>query len=135
MEKLVEFKRRLYNDGIIKRLKNDSLFKDKLLKDIKKGVVYPTIRENRLNFYYYKKLLFEYEDRFITNSKFAFVPKEYHPTYVADGNELGAIANFYDGYENIKERAKYILRQKIKAYLIFVKMEMLYQIYQMDMLY
>ena len=106
MEKLVEFKRRLYNDGIIKRLKNDSLFKDKLLKDIKKGVVYPTIRENRLNFYYYKKLLFEYEDRFITNSKFAFVPKEYHPTYVADGNELGAIANFYDGYENIKERAK-----------------------------
>ena len=106
MEKLVEFKRRLYNDGIIKRLKNDSLFKDKLLKDIKKGVVYPTIRENRLNFYYYKKLLFEYEDRFITNSKFAFVPKEYHPTYVADGNEVGAIANFYDGYENIKERAK-----------------------------
>ena len=87
MEKLVEFKRRLYNDGIIKRLKNDSLFKDKLLKDIKKGVVYPTIRENRLNFYYYKKLLFEYEDRFITNSKFAFVPKEYHPTYVADGND------------------------------------------------
>ena len=64
MEKLVEFKRRLYNDGIIKRLKNDSLFKDKLLKDIKKGVVYPTIRENRLNFYYYKKLLFEYEEQF-----------------------------------------------------------------------
>ena len=106
MEKLVEFKRRLYNEDIIKRLKNDSLFKDKLLKDIKKGVVYPTIRENRLNFYYYKKLLFDYEDRFMTNSKFAFVPKEYHPTYVADGNEVGAIANFYDGYENIKERAK-----------------------------
>lgn len=36
MEKLVEFKRRLYNDGIIKRLKNDSLFKDKLLKRYKK---------------------------------------------------------------------------------------------------
>lgn len=106
MEKLVAFKRRLYNDGIIERLKKDDIFKDKLLKDIKKGVVYPAIRENRLNFYYYKRLLFDYEDRFMTNSKFAFVPKEYHPTYVADGNEVGAIANFYDGYENIKERAK-----------------------------
>lgn len=106
MEKLVEFKRKLYNNDIIERLKKDKLFKDKLLKDIKKGVVYPAIRENRLNFYYYKKLLFDYEDRFITNSKFAFVPKEYKPTYVADGNEVGTIANFYDGYENIKERAK-----------------------------
>ena len=106
MEKLVEFKRNLYNKDIIERLKNDSLFKDKLLKDIQKGIVYPTIRENRLNFYYCKRLLFDYEDRFMTNSKFAFVPKEYKPTYVTDGKEVGAIANFYDGYENIKERAK-----------------------------
>ena len=106
MEKLVEFKRKLYNKDIIERLKKDNLFKDKLLNDIKKGVVYPAIRENRLNFYYYKKLLFDYEDKFITNSKFAFVPKEYRPTYVADGNEVGTIANFYDGYENIKERVK-----------------------------
>lgn len=106
MEKLVEFKRNLYNKDIIERLKNDNLFKDKLLKDIQNGVVYPTIREDKLNFYYCKRLLFDYEDRFMTNSKFAFVPKEYKPTYVADGKEVGAIANFYDGYENIKERAK-----------------------------
>ena len=51
MEKLVEFKRNLYNKDIIERLKNDNLFKDKLLKDIQNGVVYPTIREDKLNFY------------------------------------------------------------------------------------
>ena len=36
MEKLVEFKRKLYNKDIIERLKKDNLFKDKLLNDIKK---------------------------------------------------------------------------------------------------
>ena len=70
MEKLVEFKRNLYNKDIIERLKNDNLFKDKLLKDIQNGVVYPTIREDKLNFYYCKRLLFDYEDRFMTNSKY-----------------------------------------------------------------
>lgn len=115
MDKLIEFKRKLHNDDIIERLKEEKIFKDKLIQDIKKGTVYPAIRENRLNFYYYKKLLFEYGDRFITNSKFAFVPKEYKPTYVADGKEVGPIADFYDGYENIKERARLYASEEDKG--------------------
>ena len=75
-------------------------------KDIKKGDIIPAIREDRIDFYYYNSLLFQYNGIFKTHSKFAFVPKEYKPTYVANGTELGEVVDFYVGYENIKERAK-----------------------------
>ena len=94
------------NQELINKLKEEKLFNKKLLEDIKKGEVFTTIRKNRIDFYYYNSLLFEYDGKFKTHSKFAFVPKEYKPTYVRNGAELGEVADFYDGYENIKERAK-----------------------------
>ena len=101
-----EFRRYLKDNELIKKLKEEKLFNDKLLPDIKKQIVFPAIRENGIYFYYYNSLLFEYDGKFKTHPKFAFVPSIYGNAYVSDGSEVGKISNFYDGYENIKERAK-----------------------------
>ena len=94
------------DDSLISNLKKEKLFQDKLLVDIKKGDVFPAIRENCIDFYYYNSKLFEYDGTFKTHIKFAFVPEKYKPIIVSQNNELPQTANFYDGYENIKERAK-----------------------------
>ncbi|MDR0979372.1 MAG: hypothetical protein LBL91_05585 [Lachnospiraceae bacterium] len=104
----MEFKRGL-DDTIIKDLKQASLFNNKIKKDIQEGDVFPAIRENRIDFYYYNSKLFSYDKKFKTHSKFAFVPTEYKPDYVTEGQSIGAdnkIASFEEGYKNIKERAK-----------------------------
>lgn len=101
-----EFRRYLKDNVLIQKLKNEKLFTEKLLPDIQKQAVFPAIRENGIYFYYYNSLLFEYDGKFKTHPKFAFVPSMYGNSYVSDGNEVGKISNFYDGYENIKERAK-----------------------------
>ncbi len=100
-----KFKRGVSQE-LIHKLKENRLFNDKLLEDIKKGIVIPAIRDGKIDFYYYNSLLFEYDGEFKTHSKFAFVPKEYRPTYVSNGAEIGEVTDFYNGYENIKERAK-----------------------------
>lgn len=100
-----DFKRGVEKE-LINGLKQEKLFQDKLLPDIKKGDVFPAIRENKIDFYYYNSRLFEYDGEFKTHTKFAFIPKEYKPTYVRNGAEIGEVADFYEGYENIKERAK-----------------------------
>lgn len=100
-----EFKRGV-NEEMINKLREEPLFKDKILPDIKKGIVFPTIRNNKIDFYYYNSRLFEYDGEFKTHSKFAFVPVDYSNSYVTDGKEVGEVADFYTGYDNIKERAK-----------------------------
>lgn len=107
MEKLRDFKRYLEDKSLIEKIKQDSLFRERLLEDIKKGKVYPAIREkNIIDFYFYKSLLFQYNGEFVTHPKFAFVPEKYGEKYVSNGSNVGEIADFYAGYENIKERAK-----------------------------
>ena len=90
----------------INKLREEPLFLDKILPDIKKGIVFPTIRNNKIDFYYYNNCLFEYNGEFKTHPKFAFVPEKYPDNYVTSGKEIGEVVDFYKGYENIKERAK-----------------------------
>lgn len=107
MEKLREFKRYLEDESLIDKLKQEPLFKDKLLKDIKEGKVLPAIRDkNKIDFYFYKRLLFQYDGEFSTHPKFAYIPKNYGKKYITHGEKLGEVADFNDGYEYIKERAK-----------------------------
>lgn len=94
-----EFRRYLKDNVLIQKLKNEKLFTEKLLPDIQKQAVFPAIRENGIYFYYYNSLLFEYDGKFKTHPKFAFVPSMYGNSYVSDGNEVGKISNFYDGNE------------------------------------
>ena len=91
---------------LINKLKEEPLFKDKILPDIEKGKVFLAIRNNKIDFYHYNSRLFEYDGEFKTHPKFAFVPAKYPKRYVTDGKQVGEIADFYAGYDNIKERAK-----------------------------
>lgn len=109
MKESKEFKRYLEDKSLIDRLKQEPLFKNKerLLENIKNGEVFPAIRyKNKIDFYFYKSLLFQYDGEFSTHPKFAYVPKYYGKRYVTHGEKLGEVADFNDGYENIKERAK-----------------------------
>lgn len=106
MDSIKTFKRYLKNDELISKLKREKLFQDKLLPDIKSGKVFPAIRNDVIDFYYYNSLLFEYDGEFKTHPKFAFVPEKYGKRYVTDGKKVGNVADFYYGYKNIKERAK-----------------------------
>ena len=54
-------------------LQEASLFKKKLLPDIKKGEIFPAIRKGRLDFYHKGGKLFSYDSRFKTHIKFASV--------------------------------------------------------------
>ena len=99
---------------LIEKIKGTELFETKILPDIRNNAgdnyVFPAIRENRIDFYYYNSLLFEFDGRYKTNYKFAFVPKEYKPTYVYEDDyeddKIADVADFVHGYKNIKERAK-----------------------------
>lgn len=91
---------------LINKLKQEPLFKDKILPDIKKGKVFLTIRNNKIDFYHYNSRLFEYDGEFKTHPKFAFVPVKYPNRYVTDEKKVGEVADFYTGYDNIKERAR-----------------------------
>ena len=106
MDSIKTFKRYLKNDELISKLKSEKLFQDKLLPDIKSGNVFPAIRNDVIDFYYYNSLLFEYDGEFKTHPKFAFVPEKYGKHYVTDGKKVGNVTDFYNGYKNIKERAK-----------------------------
>ena len=106
MEKLNEFKRFLHKQEIINQIKDDELFKEKLLDDIKTGEIFTAIRQNEIDFYHYNSLLFKYDGEFKTHPKYAFVPSDYGKEYVNNGKKVGEVVDFYEGYINIKERAK-----------------------------
>ena len=91
---------------LINKLKEEPLFKDKILPDIEKGKVFLAIRNNKIDFYHYNSCLFEYDGEFKTHPKFAFVPAKYPKKYVTDGKKVGEVADFYEGYDNIKERVR-----------------------------
>lgn len=91
---------------LLDELKKEELFKDKLLPDILAGDVFPAIRKNRVDFYYYNSRLFEYDGTFKTHHKFAFVPEHYKTGSVGENDNTQKVGSFYKGYENIKERAK-----------------------------
>jgi hypothetical protein len=95
------------NFNSIKDLEDQPLYEECLLTDIKSGVVFPAVRNNRIDFYYLGSKLFSFDHKnlFSTHLKYASV---------AIGDNLGpyvtqedlkeiSIANFVDGYERIKE--------------------------------
>ncbi len=97
-------------DGQVETLKREPLFEDRLLGDIKRGVVLPTIRGrgSQVSFYYAGQKLFGYlpSGEFLTNVKFAFAAKRQprDPDYVTE-KKMGTIEpfeSFVDGYEAIK---------------------------------
>jgi len=102
--------RRCFNDEIIEQLPKNNLYVKRILKDIKKGEIFPAIRKDRMDFYHKGGKLFTFDkDGFKTHIKYASVYKS-KDDYVSESKikSLGRITNFIDVYARIKENcAKY----------------------------
>lgn len=102
------FERKLSED-IIDKLRKEKLYSDYLLPDIKKGEVFPAIRNEIITFYHKGSRLFSFDGNgFITNIKFASVFKldgkrDETNIYEKDLSDIEKISNFIEGYARIKE--------------------------------
>ena len=101
---------RILSDDLIEKLKNEDLFKNYLLPDIKIGIVFPAIRKNEIHFYYKGGRLFKYTDKgFFSHIKYAFVcPDCYQNGDInqSDLEKLDHINDFTLGYDRIKENCE-----------------------------
>ena len=103
--------KRCLNSKLVDDLKSQPLYKEKLLPDIRKCVIFPAIRNGKVDFYYKGGRLFEYaSNKFTSNIKYAFIPN-CNKSGDIDENFLKNTVHcekFIDGYERIKEYcAKY----------------------------
>lgn len=97
--------KRSFNEALIKQLLNSALYKYKISPDINEGVVFPGIRNERIDFYYKGGKLFTFDkDGFKTHIKYASVYKS-KDDYISESkiSSLERITSFVDGYARIKE--------------------------------
>ncbi len=102
---MIDFKR---NFGEIDALKNTELF-TKILDDIKKGNVFPAIRNGYMSFYYKGGGLFKYEKgKFSTHIKYAFNPKDNAHDYITEDKikNISVCTSFANSYSQIKEKCE-----------------------------
>lgn len=105
---------RSFNDELIKQLLKSNLYKQKISKDIKKGVVFPAIRTKRIDFYHKGGKLFTYDGKFKTHIKFASVYRlEEEKNYVTE-KDLSAPqkCDFEKDYKRIKENCAKFANQE-----------------------
>ena len=98
--------RRIFDTELIDKLKLDKLFIEKLLPDIKNGVVFPAIRTSYIDFYYKGGRLFLFDKNgFKTHIKYASVFSDTNNSYLYEGDlkNYKFNDNFYDIYGRIKE--------------------------------
>lgn len=90
---------------LIDKLQQEPLFGERLVEDIRSGIVFPAIRNNRLDFYYGGGKLFSYASTgFLTHIKYASVITSPR-SYVREGElpSLSPIDSFVSVYDRIKE--------------------------------
>lgn len=101
---------RILSDDLIEKLKNEDLFKNYLLPDIKSGIVFPAIRKNEIHFYYKGGRLFKYTDKgFFSHIKYAFVCPDCYQNGDINQSDLGKLDHINDftvGYGRIKENCE-----------------------------
>ncbi len=101
--------KRFFSDDLIDNLKTEQTLYPLLLQDIQKGIVFPCIREGRIDFYHKGGKLFQYDrNGFKTHIKYASVIEKNKRDYLTE-NELGScqlVSDFVKGYGRIKENCK-----------------------------
>ncbi len=101
--------KRFFSDNLINDLKSDQPLYSLLLQDIRKGVVFPCIREGRIDFYHKGGKLFQFDrSGFKTHIKYASVIEKKKRDYLTE-NELDScqlVSDFVKGYGRIKENCK-----------------------------
>ena len=103
------FKRKL-NPKLLEKLICEKLFKEKLAKDIRSGLVFPAIRDDSIAFYHKGGRLFSYnQEGFVTNAKYASASHIDANDYVfeSDLKKVKPIKNFPDGYSQIKKNCSF----------------------------
>ena len=113
------------NTEILSALENEDLFSENLMPDIKSGEVFPSIRNNRVDFYHKGGKLFSYnQEGFSTHIKYASVCKnvcgaksktnEDYEDYIKEKNlkRIEVIKNFKQGYKRIKENCSLYSRDE-----------------------
>jgi len=99
-----EFNRHV-TDDLIRSLKEQPLWQEKLKGDCEAGNVFLAIRKDRVGFYHKGSSLFEFGSQsFSTNAKYASVI-DTDKTYVTQEQlkEMRMISDFFAGYKRIKE--------------------------------
>ena len=100
--------KRNFNDQKINKLKKEDLFKEKLINDIKKGNVFPAVRDGNIGFYSNGSRLFKYEcNKFLTHKKYISLLISKNNYLSEEDIKTAEIRdNFLDCYEDIKENSK-----------------------------
>jgi hypothetical protein len=92
---------------LIHSLEIESLYVNRIKKDIEKGEVFPAFRKDRVDFYYKGGKLFKYDGKFSTHIKFASVAvSEKTNPYITESelnSKIILITDFSRGYDRIKE--------------------------------
>lgn len=99
------FKRRISN-VLINRLLNEQLYNKALKNDIYNKLVFPAIRNNRIDFYHKGGKLFQYDNNgFKTHIKYAAVIEKRKRDYLTEKelHQFKLASNFLDNYKRIKE--------------------------------
>lgn len=113
---------RSFSDAAIEQLQQEALFMHKLRTDIVTGsarqrqkehsVVFPAVRDGRIDFYWAGGKLFSYVPGtgFSTHHKYASVLTGHNGDYVAESSlkngKARLIEDFYEGYDRIKENCE-----------------------------
>lgn len=105
---------RSFNEKLIKLLGESDLYKRKISKDIKEGVIFPAIRDERIDFYHKGGKLFTYDGEFKTHIKYASVYRlDEEKNYVTE-KDLSAPqkCDFIEDYTRIKENCSMFAEQE-----------------------
>lgn len=100
-----KFKRFINDLAVIQELQSSSLFQEKLLPDIKKGLVFPAIRTNSLHFYYGGSRLYDFSKDFRSHRKYIAFTKGKDYLSEAQANQIDLSVSFTKDYEEMKSSA------------------------------
>ncbi len=96
---------------LLKQLKDNKIFNDKLSPDVKSGNVFAALRNNEVDFYYKGGKLFSFNNKGLsTHVKYATTPEDNASNYVTE-NEFSqkcrnSIKDFNEDYDKIKNNCK-----------------------------
>ena len=110
---------------LLKQLKEDKLFKDKLFNDIKKGSVFAALRNNRIDFYFKGGKLFSFNSNGLsTHIKYATTPEDAIGNYVTENKfseKCGnSIKSFVSDYNKIKTNCELYSKGSEAAYVSYL---------------
>ena len=127
---MTEFKRN-FNNSKITALKGEDLFNNKLLNDIRKGTVFPAIRNDYICFYTgnSRPFVFNYNNEFKAHKK--YLPFNSDDNYLSktDLNQQIYIDNFKDNYRGIIKNSELYVGgegkgiQKLFEYFSYAKIQ------------